>query len=96
MLQEGAIDLLWLRIPTYAVMSVHLLPDNTVQFRSTAGTMAISGQAQVHPAPGGSLVDYQAILKPETFMPIGIAQSLVTGYIRKQMNALQLQMLRAK
>jgi len=40
-LQEGSIKLLWLRIPTFVVMSVHRLSDRAVRFHSTGGSMAI-------------------------------------------------------
>ncbi|MGC8467599.1 MAG: SRPBCC family protein [Acidithiobacillus sp.] len=94
-LQEGSVDLLWLHIPTYVVMSVHLLPDRAVHFHSSGGSMAVSGQAEIRPLAGGSLVDYRASLKPGTVLPLAFAQGSVTRYIRQQMEALRTEMLRA-
>ncbi|MGK9453182.1 SRPBCC family protein [Acidithiobacillus caldus] len=95
-LQEGSINLLWFSIPVYVVMSVHLISDQAVRFRSTGGSMVIHGEAQVHPIPGGTVVDYQAILKPKMPVPTSLAESLVTGYIRNEMEALRSEMLRTK
>ena len=58
--------------------------------------MVIHGEAQVHPITGGTVVDYQAILKPKMPVPTSLAESLVTGYIRNEMEALRSEMLRTK
>lgn len=93
-LQEGSINLLWLRIPTFVVMSVHRLSDRAVRFHSTGGSMAIRGQADVRASADGSVVEYRATLEPQTLVPMGLAQNLVARYIRQQMEALRAEMLR--
>jgi hypothetical protein len=93
-LQEGFVDLLWLRLPSYVVMSVRFASDGTVLFHSTNGNVQISGHAQVHPTAAGSVVDYESTMKPQIAVPLGLAKNFVAQYIRQQMMALRAEMLR--
>jgi len=93
-LQRGDIPVLFLDFPSYVILHIQLFPNHLATFHTVAGNMAVHGKATVTLRGSSVLVTYDAILKPDYWVPPLIGAFILKAFVRDQMAALQAEMLR--